>query len=795
MSKRIKPVQYSLKHCRVAHGRVYQVEIHDGDSWRPHGELVVTRDRVVHRGKRLRNVDYHGAHHALFLAGKADDATFRARLDLTECGTAFVGTMSTGGGAPKAVRGIDLEVVYHTEQRPKGDTDYQPWVDFTIRSAWVGNELTITYLLGAEDVSDRVRVTNVDRAKGETTLEMVAGTSFPFRNDTFVLVLASGNHSFTGTYTDTEGCSYDWRGDTSPAPAVTEAAAARDTRTAGRDDDVRATMSLQELDNVSSIQVLLDDRGKEYVVDFAQTTCGEYFNKCLANALDKTWVDGIYGGPYALDKDVAGVFLESNKFFTDNAVLGTGQMLYGNVGRMPQYKPLVDRMNKGAMDTAWDAMGKNTTIAPEHQKASDALYIYAYRDSVSGIRPYLADNPEKWAKDYFDWLNDSANLLTWQIQLASSQFKNVDKRMYEWYVKLQVLAPDKDYGKQFMSTAYAALLNVNYSKARWSADIQPLLEAVIRNARDGKIDPNIMDQLQQQAAKENQELLKELLTTPELAAQLADAIAAVMDAIALRKTMMEVVREPSTYWLIGEHLEGTPLFERWSDLTKKGKAFGVLSTLAYGASAAFLIYNLVKDAENPQTPARVIGEVNLGILALAAMVKGVEKLMSIGVGRALQNFARYELNGLQTFAKNIAAWFVEGGKVVPTGPLGKAFVTVFGENATEFMTRRMGPLMAVFGLVLASFSLWESIESGIVRNIVFEALNSFAALATVIALGFELASFAWAGPLGIGLAVVGVLIAAVQFIWNLIDPPAPPPDPITEFVNGPMVRKGFAKAA
>jgi hypothetical protein len=469
-------------------------------------------------------------------------------------------------------------------------------------------------------------------------------------------------------------------------------------------------------------------------------------------------------------------------------------MLYDSVGRMPQYKPLVDRMNNKVMETAWGSMGKNVTTAPEYQETSNALYLYAYRDSVSGIRPYLADNPEKWAKEYFDWLNDTANLLTWQIQLASSQFKNVDKRMYEWFVKLQVLAPDKDYGKQFMATAYAALLNVNYSKARWSADIAPLLEGVIRNARDGKLDPTLMDPVQRQAALEHQEALKQLLSNPELAAQLADAITAVYDAHALNKSLMDLVGDRRTYEWIGDYLVQTPLYQPWSDLTKAQKVQGVMFTICYGAAAAFLIYSLVNDTDNPQTPARVISEVNLGILAAAALVKGVEKLMSVGVGRALQRFA-WRLDGFDNFASRIATWFAEGGQIIPKGPLGRAFVAVFGDNVTQFMTRRMGPLMAVFGLVVASFTLWESIQTGTVRNIVFEALNTFVALATVIALGFELASFAAAGPVGIALAVAGVLIAAVQFIWNLIDPPPPPPDPITEFVNGPMVQKGFAKAA
>jgi hypothetical protein len=792
-----RPVSFDLSDARTAHGRVYNLEIHDGDKWKPHGQLVVMEDMVMHGGKHVHTVDYHGANHALLIRGKAGDPSFRARLNLTECGTALVGTMSAHNGEPQAVRGTALEVVYRTERHLKEDpyAPFKPWESLTIKSEWVGTDLKITYLLGTEDISDRTRVTSVDRAKGETTLEMVNRQTFPFRNDSFVIVLASGSHTFAGTYTDDEGNGYTWRGNTTPAPALTTAVAARKNRTAALSGAApTATMSLQDLDNISSIQVVTDDKGNKLTVDFAQTTCGGYFNKCLVNALEDKWVNGIYGHRYTLTQRVDDILKKNPKFFADHAVLGTGQMLYDNLGTNPQYQDLIRRIQDKAMGTAWESMGKSTTTGVDYQEVSSALYIEGYRDGVHLMRPYLEDNPEKWAADYFAWLTDSANLLTWQIQVASKQFDNVKTRMYEWYVKLQVLAPDKDYGKKFLTVAYGALLGVNYSKSQWSDDLKPFLQALIENAIKGKVDPTIMDQLQQQAALENQELLKTLVTTTDTIVQLVDAIAAALTAYQLKKNLQQLAQDPQAAALIGQQLQGAQ-FEAWSSLTAKGKIFGVMATLFYGASAGFLIYSIVQDAKNPQTPKQVTEEVNMGIMAMALLVKGLEKMMSLGVGRFLENFAAGGQGGaFRAFAGDLATWFQEGGKVVPVGKTGKAFVAVFGENSAEFMARRIGPAMAVCGLVLAAFTLYDSIKSGVVRNIVFEALNTFVALATVVLLGFELASFAWAGPAGLAVAAIGVIILLIQFIWNLIDPPTPPVDPITAFVNGPMVAQGYATA-
>jgi len=366
--------------------------------------------------------------------------------------------------------------------------------------------------------------------------------------------------------------------------------------------------------------------------------------------------------------------------------------------------------------------------------------------------------------------------------------------MYEWYVKLQVLAPNKDYGQRFTTIAYSALLGVTYSKALWADDLKPFLQALIENAIAGKVDPAVMDQIQQQAAKENQEILKTLVTTADQIALLVDAIAAALTAYTLKKSLQQLALDPEAQRLIGQQLAG-PQYQAWSALTAKGKIGGLLSMLFYGASAGYLIYTISEDSKKPQTPKQITEEVNLGILTMAILVKGIEKMMSLGVGSFLQRFSQGGNGGaFRTFAGDLATWFQEGGKIVPTGKLGKTMVAIFGENSAEFMARRIGPAMAVAGLVLAAFMLYDAIVSGNVRSIVFEALNTFFALAGVVLIGLELLSVAWAGPVGLAVAAIGVIIVLVQFIWGLIDPPQPPPDPITEFVDGPMVAQRFASA-
>jgi hypothetical protein len=172
------------------------------------------------------------------------------------------------------------------------------------------------------------------------------------------------------------------------------------------------------------------------------------------------------------------------------------------------------------MKTAWEDMGKSVTAGVAYQKASSAPYIEGYRDGVTQMKPYLQDNPGKWAEEYFK------------------------------------------------------LLGVNYSKSQWSEDLKPFLQAMIENAIAGKVDPAIMNEIQQQAAKENQEILKTLVNTLDTIVLLVDGIAAALTAYALNKSLQQLALDPEAQRLIGGQLGGSQS-QAWNSLTARGKAGGL----------------------------------------------------------------------------------------------------------------------------------------------------------------------------------------------------------------------------
>jgi len=787
--------------------QIYEVERLEGDDWVSSGELVVAPGATSLEGQALGAVRYRDENHALMLYGHGRDNDFIGRLNFTDDGLAFTGTTQGADGETVVIRGVVRKVVYHTKRRIKKDpkAPLAAWDDLSIMTEWVDEHgvpvLEVTYKLGDQDISDRTRVTHVEREKGQTTLEMVPGFGPGQGDNSFIITLYSSSQTFDGTYTDDDGTEYAWQGAIGTTVARERLAAFRAAANVLGEVPPRAavaaSMSLQDLDNISSIQTVTNDKGDKIVIDWAQRQCGDYFNKCLINALDQKWIDGIYGHAYLLPPNVEAIFKANKSFFQGKSTLGTGQMLYDQFGSIDRYKHLLERIKPQAMKDSWNALGSDAKLGPEYQSVSNDLYIQGYRDGVPQIQAYLADKSRNWGKDYYEWLTSDANILTWQIQVASQQFENVKTRMYEWYTKLEVLSPGADYGKKFLTIAYSALIGVNYTKATWAEDIKPFLEAMIAAAIAGKVDPSIQTEAQRKAAEELQKALLLLVGTEQKVVQISDAIAAAMTTFANRnpgEALSKAAQNDEVSRLIGDELQGRDpnAYKAWGDLTKGGKAKGILQSLFYGAAAGFVIFQIVSSKDKPRTPRQVVQDVNLGMLSLALLTKGVQKMMSLGVGRFLEAWSQAQAGAFRTFAGELATWFKAGGKVTPTGALGKGFVAVFGENVSVFMARRLGPAMAVVGAVLSAFFLADAIKVGHVRDIVFEALNTFFALAGVVFIGLELMSFAWAGPVGLAVAAVGLIVVLVQFIWNLIDPSPPPPDPITEFVNGPMVNAGFA---
>jgi hypothetical protein len=741
-------------------------------------------------------VYYHSASNSVHYSFGKDDNHDSGRIFFTEDHLAFAGTVHNEDGTITAVRGNLRKTIYNTQRKLDCETSYVTWGTLTIGTEWVDDgqdkRLKSIFFLGDEDVSNRTAVTKVDDWK--TTIEMMPSSNPITGNvDSFIITTDYTGRSFSGTYTDENGEVYAWKGIAQDAgtnvahvssyrmidgePLKKVVAPMCFTEEVRSQSDTGPDLSVQDLLNVSSIMSVKVD-GQDKILDVAQEQTGLYFQSILINSLDEKWIDDFFGSKKIIPDGVKTVMNNHSNFYKSKAVMNLGQMVHDCFGTDQAHKDIVKKIDNEKLSKAWKALGTDTDYAAQ----SSELYIEGYKNGVTGIQPYLNDNPKGWAKKLHDTIISDDFLNIWAVQVASEQFKNVKSQMYEWYVQLCVLDPDNtEQANDMLNTTFSVVLGAMFRKAQWIEDMKPYLAKAIENMLNGHTTDFQEDMLKNNAEKQ-QENLREMINAFDTIEQFTDALINAMNIWAARpknagKPAIRAANE------VFEEMAASPkVAGKWEKFNTVGG--GIFGSLIYAAGAGYLLYQITSGADlNP------VEDVNLALLATGFMVKSVEKLLSTGLGKWIRKILESKTGKIAEFAKSLTKWFSEGGIEAE----GWA-VKVFGKSSAEFFAKRIGPALALVGVALCSYFLAEAIKTGDVKNIIFESISTFFALGDVVFLGLEMASFAWAGPVGLAIAVVGILVALVQLIWNIIDPPSPPLDPVEEFVSGPLTAAGFANA-
>ena len=536
--------------------------------------------------------------------------------------------------------------------------------------------------------------------------------------------------------------------------------------------------------------------GKETLLDTAQVETGKSFQLLLQDALDDRLAKDILGGkPVISDEGLRQVAIKNKAFFLSHANLNLGQMVHDGFKLEEKHKDLVAKVDMWEIDRRWKKVAQDAGYA----EASSALYIQSYRLAVPGIQPYLSDpnkTAEQWGKELYENLVDEGNLSMWRIQISNLQFKNVKETIYEWHAKLSVLAPNQPYAKDMVNITFAQMLNAKVSDMHWLEEaFGPWIAKVIENGINGSKED--LAQMFKTNAEKWAEVLQYMVSQFGTVEVMADkfigamttwgrmkgrevaAIDGVDEALPLLNN-----QEPGLW----EKIQGQIKKEfPWIDDAKKVLG-NIFKTVVYGAGAGFLIYQIVMGGSTVIDT--VINGVNLGVMAFGLLVGGVESLFALKIGAFIEGALQGTTSGMGQFALSLTKWINGTEQGLPW--LTRVF---FSTSATDFIKFRIGPALALVGLVATGYQLYKAIVSGDTRNIVFESINAFLGLAGVVTIGLEIFFAAWAGPLGLAIAIIGGLIALAQLIWNLVSPPTPPPDPIELFVKGQLTEEDLTKFA
>jgi hypothetical protein len=810
----------NLTEAHLVHNRIFSYQEREDGEWVDKGSLALFENAAFLNGEKLHNVQYHKPSQSIHYSFGRDEEHRSGRLFFTENHLAFIGTVNANDGTVKPVSGSLPPTIFHTSRKLQSGSDYTSWETFSLASQWVGEGrsrmLETIYKLGEEDISDRTAVVKVHQ--WETTIKMDKEHNKPFggKKDTFEIVIDYQGYTFQGIYTDAQGTVYDWKGtvqeesrsaifanasafftiDTPPLtarmqPMVFAAGAASTT-------DTTSTLNVQSLMNVSSITEV-EINGEKKVLDSAQNKTGEYFQNILINSLEQKWIDDFFGGKKVLPDGVQKVMDNHNQFYKDKAVMNLGQMIHDCFGTVENDKDIVKKIDNEKLAQAWQDLGKNADYGAQ----SSELYIQGYKDGVPGIQPYFADNPKDWAKSLYETIVSDHFLNMWTIQLSSDQFKNPNAQIYEWYVQLCVLDPDPidpnsadphaTYATQMLYHTFPVVLGYFYDQVKWDASyLRSYLEQAIDNMLNGST--QFADEMVKNNAEVMQQRFKEMIGIFNDVEEFTDAF---VNSLTIWANKPENARRPMIQWVDQNDMyDGVAqMFERagrsragqlWEGCKDFMKEWS--GPILYATGAGFLIYQLFSG--NNLNP---IEEISLSLMATGFAVKSIEKLFATTIGNWLRRKIESFQGKIAELAQDMTKWFTKEGIVAET-KIGKAITTVLGKSAAEFFAKRVGPALGILGVVISSMDLAKAIRSGRTRDIVFESINVFFSLLDVAFIGLELAGFAWAGPVGFGIAIVGLLVTLVKLIWDICSPPPLPPDPVHDFVNGPLKDAGFVLA-
>jgi len=813
----------NLSAAPLLHNRLYSCQVLDGDQWVDLGPLALFENTAFLNDEKLYNVHYHEPTSSVrYSFGKGDN--YRAgSLNFTDDHLAFVGTTNWRGMDSVAVRGnLDL-TVFDTQRKLKSDSTapYEAWQTFTLGTEWVDQQsskvLVPVFKLGDRDISNRTAVTKV--VKWQTTIEMVESQDMMSPGkDKFEIVVDPLGQQFSGTYTDRSGTVYDWKGTAQRASVAQNSARVADfalkdgppldqvvppaefRALLGGSNEGGPDLHIQDLLTVSALQNVTEN-GKTFTRDNAQIKTGQYLQDMLIDSLDQKWIVDFFGDRRILTTNVEKIRVKHEPFYKKIAVMNLGQMIHDNFGTDERHKQIVARIDAEKLKKAWKDLGTDKDYAAQ----STELYVEGYRDGVPGIRPYLENNPKGWAKQLFDTLTSDQFIQMWKIQISSKNFSDVQKQIYEWWVQLTVLDPDANYPTRMLHTMFAAATTTKFSDVKWQADMVPYLAEAIENMLKG--DPELARKMGlTEHVAETQQTLQRVINSFQSTEQFVGFLVNFLTIWAglSKNADAPIMNAPDDYILWqDEPTMAEKIWEKFSGAASGGKKFwgetgakicNLFKSIFYAAGAGFLIYQIVSGGiRGTLNPIEGIG---LGILAIGLLVKTVESLVALGVG----------------------AWLME--KWGPTGATKDAFETmgkwfrgelqtdniwtkVLGKSSADSFAKRLGPIAAMLGLGLAIWILTTAVKGGVVSEIVFSTVNTLFATVQaglgIVELVINVMSWQeiwWMGPVGLLVALLGLIVLVFQWIWNTYISPKPPPvDPIEEFVTGPLKDAGYVTAA
>jgi len=240
-----------------------------------------------------------------------------------------------------------------------------------------------------------------------------------------------------------------------------------------------------------------------------------------------------------------------------------------------------------------------------------------------------------------------------------------------------------------------------------------------------------------------------------------------------------------------------PQASKWQEWATSAKKFSstitaALAPILYAAGVAAVIYALVKGRDQLS----VINIIQLTGIAVELSIRSLSALAATRLGTWLQETF---LNN-RGISKTLGEWFTETGIAVVDES--STLVKLMGSSSAKFLVNRLGPVLSLVAVGVSIEALVAAVRNGTRTDVIYASLNLALSVINVTVVFIGLAATAaeagsalalagsLCGPIGLALAVIGIIVGIVSLFVH--DQPAVA-NPPADFVSGPVKDSGFYK--
>ncbi|MGI0119710.1 hypothetical protein [Zooshikella sp. RANM57] len=774
----------------ILEGNLYQTEELRGDSWELVGNLQFFDNTVYFCDDPLANVHWHPIDNKVrFLLGEKGDLG-EGVIWFRDHKFAFSGYYQKKGMEhPVKIRGRIPQISYHLSRNGKEQ--------ITIQNKWEKNFCLVTNLSipGHKFSYQKLKYQTQDAISGVVEFSFFDHTS----DAIFTGTLQAGNHKLQGKLKSTASNGYfsgqhyskmaklnneerfvnltSYPSSETKLVSLFNFNSFQSLRENSRSTSLeRVHGSDTELLSINTFELEDNGEGESIPVDQVQVLAGEYYENNLKYALKEleSNIDNeSYFGEAVRPKDdeelnlseVEKVLEDYHDLYLQIAPLYCAQLVCDS------YQDQSEDDNDDLIKVrGWDMckianVYKDLKKSDEYKRMFDRLYAIAYTE-------YLAN---ELGIDFTTYLE---NADYWQNQLIT--YYEQDSTLEEFVNSVILDNELTDPMVEIKNIANKIQLLGNEEKAQeiqknyFSATLQAMARDVKLNgeasaAGDGVLDrvdaaQQVMMELLQNASQETREVMKTYSNSVGGDENMGTAFIADLRDI--------YNHYPDRDLNVMDDFVRSSLVEKNSSVFNNNISTGVLDSMTYGVSLSSLLFSLTRDKD-----INIPELIGFGATTLDGTIGLIEAQLSTRLAAFLaKKSATTKYTFMQQITNSLSKWVKSG---LPEGSIaGK----IFGSSLSKFAVR-FTAVTAVIGLAISAYDLVQAIINNDPVDIILGSINAAIGLGgCAVAIGV-MAGAAWAGPVGVAVAIVGFVVALIQFLIKLFEPKPPKPDPIGEFTD------------